>query len=469
MTKQSLFQSYVSGITDRTQGERYRTIISYFLPELITAFLLSSILSCTNAYFIANLKSTSLYATQGVTSIFLHLIDKIAEGLCVGAVILCGHFNGLKRFTDAGRAAMTTILVTIAIGSIIAVSLYVGAPQIYNFLQVPESMVAPGIAYLRLKSIAIFLLFIHFGLIGFLRGIKNTRVPMLSFLIGGIVFIFFDYALIFGNFGFPQLGLYGAAIASILQAITMLLVAGSYLMFNRHIRHYNLTFAHSFSSSNVRNLLELSWPVMIDKAVLAAAKIWLVRLIAPMGEIPIASFNVIRDMEQFAFVPAIAFAQVITFLVSNDYGAGNWGGIKNNIKKVIFLASIAVSSILIIFSLFPQKVIHLFDQKNDFTHFASTVFPIISALVVFDILQLILAGALRGAANVKVVMLTRLIVGTCIFIPLAYGLSLLPIDNLMIKFILIYGSFYIANGLMSLVYLLWFRRDIWKRRPDVHF
>ena len=60
---------------------------------------------------------------------------------------------------------------------------------------------------------------------------------------------------------------------------------------------------------------------MLDKAALAWAKMWLVVMIAPAGEYALASFSVLKDLEQFAFVPAIAFGQVITLLVSNDVGS----------------------------------------------------------------------------------------------------------------------------------------------------
>lgn len=469
MTKKTLFQSYLSGITDRTQGERYSTIIGYFLPELVTAFLLNSVLSCVNTACIGHLCSTSLYATMCASTIFIQFLDKIADGLCIGTVVLCGHFNGLKRYIDAGKSAMTAFWVTFCIGGIIALALYFGAYRIYAFLQVPESMVEPGVAYLRLRSFAIFLSFIHFALIGFLRGIKNTRVPMLSFLAGGACFIFFDYALIFGKFGFPKLELYGAAVAAIIQYLVMLSVVLGYLFFDRRMRQYDISLEKGLSSKTAATLLELSWPVIIDKAVLAVGKIWLVRLIAPMGAIPLATFGTVREMEMFAFVPAIAFAQVITFLVSNDYGGGNWLGIKNNIKKVIFMSSLAVSIILIIFSLFPQEITYFFMPGNNFASFAAVVFPMISVLVVLDILQLILAGALRGAANVRVVMITRLIVGFGLFIPLSYVCSIFPFASQTTKFIFVYGSYYVTNGIMSLVYVLWFRRDIWKNKADVRF
>jgi Na+-driven multidrug efflux pump len=78
------------------------------------------------------------------------------------------------------------------------------------------------------------------------------------------------------------------------------------------------------------------------------------------------------------------------------------------------------------------------------------------------LLQLILAGALRGAANVKMVMLTRLIIIAFFFVPLSSLLAYMTIESVSLKFLLVYGSFYASNGLMSVVYIYRFRGERWK-------
>ena len=120
-----------------------------------------------------------------------------------------------------------------------------------------------------------------------------------------------------------------------------------------------------------------------------------------MGKYVIASFVVIKDFERLAIQPAAAFAQVITFLSSNDHGRKDWEGIKSNTKKTVFLASLFVGLILLLFSINPTYFISIFDRKGKFTEFAAGVFPMLSIMVFFDLLQLILAGSLRGAANVQ--------------------------------------------------------------------
>jgi Na+-driven multidrug efflux pump len=125
-----------------------------------------------------------------------------------------------------------------------------------------------------------------------------------------------------------------------------------------------------------------------------------------------------------------------------------------------------VFSILITFSLKPSFFVQFFDQKGAFTQFSATVFPVLSVLIFFDLLQLVLSGALRGAANVRIVMWARLIICGLFFLPASYAVSLLPIHDESLRFILIYSTFYIGTGLMSLVFINRFRTGLWIEKSE---
>jgi len=460
--KKGLLASYVAGIVDTVHGESYSRILRYFLPEFVTAMLML-LPFWFDAGFISHLKSTPTYATLGVTSNLFHLIIKVAEALCVGTVVLSGQFNGIGDYKQVGQTVRDAFWVTCILGLVIASLLYFGAYWIYWWYGVSEEMIALGVPFLRLRAVGVFFTFVYFAFIGFLRGIKNTKVPMLFFILGSLSFVILDYALIFGKWGLPALGLQGSAIASITQYCVMLVAAICYVLFNKENKKYGISLFSGFSERlYMKKLLMLSWPVVLDKAIFAMSYVWLCKVLCPLGTCAVATFCVVKDMERFAFLPAIAGAQVITFLVSNDYGLQNWEGIKNNIKKVLLIASICVGSILLLFVIFAKYIIQIFDKTGDFTAVATQVFPILSVLVFFDVLQIVLSGALRGAGNVRTVMFVRLLVCIFYFVPLSYTLSRLPLQDQALKFILVYGSFYVGSAIMSLIYISRFRGEEWK-------
>lgn len=461
--KKGILASYVAGIIDTSHGERYDKILRYFFPEFISALVLYSFPFWLDSYFVSQLESTTLYATLGATNNIIHFIIKLAEAMSVGVVIMCGQFNGMHEYKKVGRTVRDTFWMTTLIGLLVATCLFIGARYIYAWYGIPHEMIRYGIPFLQVRALSIFFTFLYMALIGFLRGVKNTKVPMITFVFGSLIFIFFDYALIFGAFGFPRMELQGSALASAIQYVLMFMGTLGYIVWHKEYRKYGIElFSGITSISYIKTLLTLSWPVMIDKATMAWSYIWLCKMINPMGTCSIAAFCVVKDMERFAFLPAIAFAQVITFLVSNDYGVQNWQAIKNNIKKVCFLSSISVFAILLFFSWNPIPIIQFFDKKGEFTPLAAYAFPILSILVFFDLIQLILSGALRGAGNVHMVMWVRLLVCFGYFVPLSYLFSTMQFQSETLKFILIYGSFYFGNALMSIAYIGRLRGELWK-------
>lgn len=460
--KPSLIKSYLLGLIDTRSSERYSTLLKYFIPECITAFVLYSIVNLVDSWFIADLKSTAAYATLGVANTLLHAITKVAEGVGVGTVIVCGYYNARKDEQGLKAAAFNATLVAMGLGFCVALLLYVSAPWLYNLQGISHKMAVLGIPFLRVRAVASALMFIVFALIGFLRSIKNTRIPMVAFVTGAVVFLTSDYLLIYGKYGLPALGLYGSALSSLLQYSSMLLLLVVYFIIRRLKRRSGWALP-AVQPALIKKLLNISWPVVIDKAVLAGAKYWIVRMLLPLGKTALASFTLVRDIEQFAFAPAIAFAQVITLLVSNDVGLRRWHAVTNNIKKVLTLATVSVGLLLCICVCKPTLLIALFDRKAAFTVFASTALPIMSVLAFFDVWQLILAGSLRGACDVRTVMLTRVCVFGGLVVPASWFIAHIPGLTDLVRFIAIYATFYCGDGIMSIIYIRRLRSGAWKQ------
>jgi len=465
--RKSLVTSYLEGLWNQTHGESYSKILCYFFPEFITTLVLYSVLYLLDAHFIADLKSTSQYATLGLSNNFLHFIIKIAEAMALSITVMCGQYNGTGDSKKVGQSFGDAFWLITFVGIFFTVFLYFGAYYIYSFLGVPSRMVAIGVPFLKVRAIGILFLFLYFACVAFLRSLKDTRTPMYVFVIGGFVFIVLDYLLIFGIGGFPKLGLLGSAWATVIQYFVMLVLLLSYILLSSERRRYSIKLFSKISDINhMKHILNLTWPIVLDKATVAAAYIWLSKMIAPMGKYAIASYTVVKDMERFAFLPAMAFAQIITILVSNDFGKRKWFDISANIKKVVFLTSLMVFALLAVLSLYPEVFIRFFDQRNLFTAFSSRAFSLLALFVFFDLLQLILSGALRGSGDVRSVMWVRIFVCFGFFCPLSYAVSLLPISDPVMKFVLIYAMFYIGNGIMSIAYIRRFRSGDWARRAD---
>ena len=118
--------------------------------------------------------------------------------------------------------------------------------------------------------------------------------------------------------------------------------------------------------------------------------------------------------------------------------------------------------ILFTFVCNATTIVQWFDRKHEFTTIAVQIFPYISIFAFFDVLQLVLSGALRGASNVRTVMYSRLGICLLYFLPVSYCIANLALESVALKLLLLFGSFYMGNALLSFIYIRRFRSEVWK-------
>ncbi|MBD3273335.1 MATE family efflux transporter [Candidatus Dependentiae bacterium] len=446
-------------------GDSITDILFYWLPEMISNTMLISLPPLIDSYIIASLRSTTTYGALGMANNFLHFLIKLAEAIPVAAIAIIGRHNGAQKYKKCGQDLGDTFWTTTIIGFILFLIIFFGATGIFNLIGVPTKMALKGAPFLRLRSIGILLTFISLSFFAFMRAVKNTRTPMFIYMVGMSVFIVFDYMLVLGKFGFASMGLTGSAVATIIQYIVMITISIFYILIKKDYKKYfSKLFINYFNIHRVKKLIGLSLPIMIDKGSLASAYVVLSKMIAPMGKYAIASYDVIKNLERFAILPAVGFAQIIIFLVSNRLGAKDPQGAKSNIKKVMILSAAMLIITLGFLCFKSEYLVSFFDPKNKFSHLAAPALVFISLLVVLDFVQLILAGALRGAGDVKTVMKVRFFSCFLFFMPLVYFFSKLPIQNQVLKFVLIYGSFYFNTGLMGIFFLKRIKTPKWQNK-----
>lgn len=455
----ALQQAHVQSSLSRVQS--YRELLHYFYPEVITSFILYFMVQLLDGYFVSQIQHTAAYATLGITNTLFHFITKLAEGVCVGVVVICGRYNGLKDYKQVGQAAIDAFWATCAIGGAIALAIYYSAPTIYELYGVSEDMITLGVPFMRLRAWSIFFTFISFALIGFLRAIKNTQASMYIFLAGSAIFLFFDYVLIFGACGFSCMAFQGSALASVIQYGSMALLTLLYILFSKDNRIYGVKLFTSIDFKHVKHLIMLSFPVMVDKASLAICTMWAAKCIGALPVIAgtkttiISSYTALKHIERFILLPALAFAQILTFIVSNGFKVSSIEVVAQSVKRILLLSAISVAILLIFASLKPNILLYYMDPENKFSEFVIKSLPFLAIIIGFDVLQLLFSAILRGAGFVQVVMWTRVIISLGVYLPLTIlPFNFLP-DSIFVKFILIILAITIANAVMSLIY--WFK------------
>ena len=234
------FTKHFKGLTSK--GDSVKDILRYWFPELIAGAIFISLPPIIDGIIIAGLKSVTTYGALGVTNQILHTLSKLAEAIPVAAMAIIGRHNGAREYKKCGQDLGDTFWSTILLGITQFVIILLCAASLYRWMGVPEKMIHLGVPFLQLRSFGVMLSFATLGLLAFMKAIKNTKVPMIISVVGIFIFLFFDYTLVLGRFGFSQMGLNGSAIATIIQYSVVVVMTMTYLItktdYNKYFDQY---------------------------------------------------------------------------------------------------------------------------------------------------------------------------------------------------------------------------------------
>lgn len=433
-------------------SESWSNILNLAVPEVLSAILLVFLPIIFDLYFVSNLKHTISYQAMGLSSNVIHLLIKTSEAISVSVSTKVGFLNGASDYRGAGNFFINSFLASMLLGLFQVIMIFLCAQTYYLWIGAPVDVIPMAKTFLHTHSIAIFLSFLFMCLVGFFRGTKNTRIPLLANIFAAALFLVFDYILIFGKIGFPSMGLQGSAIASIIRYVGANIFLISYIFYSNEYSNYfkNINFRLNFRL--IFEMLFFAIPIMIDKSIIAFAYIWLYKLVIPLGSYSLLALEVIKNLERLIFIPAHALAHVVNVLISNNVGENNRLKAIDNLKKILLVSVLIVSFIIMVMTTNAYYIVSIFDPQNLFRDETVFVFRCISGLVVIDVCQAIFASALRSTGNAYTVMLTRISFFSLFFFPATLIVKKISFASNNNKFLTFYGLLYLTIIIIGLYF-----------------
>jgi multidrug resistance protein, MATE family len=269
---------------------------------------------------------------------------------------------------------------------------------------------------------------------GVIRGVGNTRVPMIIALIANVYNIIGDYLLIFGNFGFPQLGVKGAALATGSAQLIALVLSLGYLLLHKGILPFNLKTMFPFNRETVRQVLKLSIPAGAEELTHSGSRMITAGWITFLGPVAFAANAAAIAAEAFSFMPGHAFAIAATTLVGQRLGAGFIKQARETGYWAVAIGTIFMSAFGFIFFFFPYVVMSLFDPPDpEVLRLGILCLQIAAVEQPFIALTMIFSGSLKGTGDTKGPFLIGLYTNLFLRLPLTY--LVIYVFNLEVYFI----------------------------------
>jgi len=395
----------------------YRDILKLAMP-ITLALLVPQINFITNNVFLSGLGEQEL-ASAGLTGVYYLIFAVIGSGLSNGMQMLFARRAGENRPEEVGRLFYNGSLVTVlfCVGSIGLT--YTVGPSILRWSIHDDAIATQVIGFLKIRIWGLPFLYLYGLRNGFLVGTGKSKLLVWGTLSEALTNIFFDYALIYGKAGFPEIGFNGAAYASIIAEATGLAVVYSVIRFKRLHKQFSLKFSGAPDTEAIRTILFRSSPLILQYGISIVTWEYFYILIEHHGARALAVSNTMRNIFGMVGIFSWAFASTTNTMVSNLIGQGRSGEVLQLVRRVVLVSVSFCLPVILLLNLFPGWFLGFYSLGEDFIAYAIPVVRVVSFALVMMSFSSAWLNAVTGTGR-TVVNLTIEIVTIIVYIIYVY-------------------------------------------------
>jgi len=376
-----------------------KNIFRITYPIFLT-LIAQNIINVTNTAFLGRVGEVELGASA-IGGVFYIAIYMIGFGFSQGAQILIGRRNGEKNYAQIGPIFNSGLLFNFLLGVLIFIASTIGVPHLMHQLVSSEHIYKATIEYLDWRMFGFFFVFLNVMFRGLFVGITQTRILTTSALLMAITNVVFDYLLIFGNFGFPRLGIAGAGISSVIAEAVTLIYLFMHTILYTDIKKYGLFQFKKVELKTILQMLNLSIFIMFQYFISISTWFIFFIFIERMGERPLAITNIGRSLYVLLMIPGSALSTTVNTLVSNLIGAGRKEEVLPFINRIIRISLLLVVPLMVFTFVFPQLFAHIYTDDHGLVAACIPIMRVISIAMVFCAVSNIIFNAVSGTGNTR--------------------------------------------------------------------
>lgn len=370
--------------------------------------LFNNLISLIGVAFMGRVGETEL-AASGVAALIYITLTMIPYGLSVGFQIIISRRAGENNPASIGRIFNNNLIFLMGVAVLLFLFLQFVVPTLLKPMFSSPEVFEAGMKYLYYRKFEIFFAVFAFTLLGFYTSIGNNQIITWSALLMLAVNIFFNYNLVFGKMGFPQMGIAGAGLASLISSTAACGLNFFYLVFSKYRHQFNLFQFGKFEWPLVRSGLQLSGPVVLQHMLSTGTWVIFFLMIEKMGPPSLAASNVAKEVYMVLGVTTWGIANATNSLISNLLGQNRHSEIFVLLKKVIV---VAVGFSLLFFGfieIFPEVFIRIFTNDQIIIDLARDPVRIVGGCLVMMAVSSVLFRAVTGTGATKYSLLLELI------------------------------------------------------------
>ncbi len=405
-----------------------RLLLTMALPMMIS-MLVQALYNIVDSMWVSRLSEDALTAVS-VAFPMQNLMIAVAAGIGVGVNALLSRKLGEKEFKEANQVACNGVVIYIVAYLIF---LLIGLFLVKPFIQAQtniDTIIEYGNEYLTIVCTLSFGVFTQICFERLLQSTGKTIFAMLTQGSGAVINILLDPVLIFGLFGMPKMGIAGAAIATVIGQVFAGILA---IIFNLCVNHEIHLSVKEFRlrTDLILQILYIGIPSVLMVAIGSIMTFGMNRILMAFTSTAVAVFGAYFKLQSFIFMPVFGLNNGMVPIIAYNYGAKNKERILQTIKLSISAAVCIMMVGLLIFQIFPAKLLGLFQASPQMLEIGVPALRIICLSFIFAGFCIVSSSVFQAFGNGLWSLLISFMRQLVVLLPVAFAMSRLGNINLV--------------------------------------
>ena len=433
-----------------------RLILTMSLP-MILSMLVQALYNIVDSMFVSRLSENALTAVS-LAFPAQNLMIAVATGTGVGVNAALSRSLGERNFDRANKIADHAVFLAIASYAVFAVLGLFFSRQFFLWQTDIEEIVDQGTDYLRICTLFSFGLFLEIACERLLQSTGKTVYSMYTQGLGAIINIIFDPIMIFGLFGFPKMGVAGAAAATVFGQI-LAAVLGIFLNKTRNQEIHVSFRGFRPNSEIIRHIYSVGIPSIIMSSIGSVMTFGMNKILIGFTSTATAVFGVYFKLQSFVFMPVFGLNNGTVPIIAYNYGAAKPDRILKTLKLAICYAVGIMLIGFAVFQLLPDKLLLIFEASENMLNIGVPALRTISVSFLFAGYCIVCSSMFQALGHGLLSLLVSVFRQLLVLLPSAFLLS--KIGGLD----LVWYSFPIAE-ICSIFFSTYFLRHVYKKEIE---
>lgn len=436
----------------------YKRNLHLAIPVVISQIGQVSVFLVDNM-MVGHVGTTELAASSFANNVFM-LGMYFGMGITFGITPLVGNSFGNGKIDEVVVWLKNGIFTHLAAAFALCLLMF-GVYFFLPFMGQSDEVTNLAKPYYLLLCVSYLPFMLFFTLKQFFEGIGNTKIAMQITITANLINILFNYLLIYGKFGFPEMGLNGAGIGTLISRIAMPLLFAIYIVKIPGLKRYFVLAGNViFDRQKIKSVLKIGIPIAFQIIVEVLAFSIGAIMMGWLGEVQLAAHQVAIGLASFTYMISLGVSQANTIRVSHQMGVKDYKSLKMAAFASTQLVLLFMSLMGVVFILARNVLPFLFTVDPEVVKIASGLLIIAAIFQVFDGLQVVMLSTLRGMADVKLPMFIAFFAYLFLGIPTSYFMAF----KLMMGPQGIWYGYLIGLGAAGILFYLRFQHNLKKEQ-----